>query len=157
MLSAIPGARPSTKAEAEAAFRRAGYPCLTLLARKGSAEGRDGFWDAAGLLDARDARCIHFGPGEYLRPHMHDEAETFHVRGGSATVWCLDAQAPGKCPTWVAQMLESGQTLEIPAGTPHCLRANAPHGLTMHVPRDDSTRSVEFLPQFMGPPLLSWS
>ena len=90
-----------------------------------------------------DVRAVCYGPGRYVKTHSHDEDEFFVVTRGGCKVWALLAAQKGKL-RWKSMIKQRGDIIEIHANTVHCLIAG-PQGLCMHVGRNDSTRSVNFV------------
>ena len=146
----VQAAKASKMYAADDAFLAAGYTYGDpdrVLVRKGNASTGEGFWDSIIEFEGRETRIVHYGCGEYVSPHQHDEPEVFYITGGRADFWSM--QDGG---TWTARVIKKGDMLEVPALQPHCLVAHwVPQGLTMHVPRNDNTRSVTMLPKLSPP------
>ena len=131
--------KAASKAAAFLALQKAGYVLGdTDLTRKANQETGAGFWDTMISVDGRPSRVICYGPGEYVNPHFHNEEEVFQTTLGGCDFWLLQEK-------WHYYPIKAGQEIKVPATIVHCLVADDKDGLCMHVARDDSTRSVEFI------------
>lgn len=106
------------------------------------------------MADARtgasvETRAICYGPGRYVLAHSHNEDELFHVTRGACALWTLEPKG-ASVPSWVHSTAKTADIIKIPAGVIHCLLASS-QGLCMHVPWDDRTRSVDFVPTVKAP------
>lgn len=137
--------KAASKAAAFLALQKAGYILNeTDLIRKANQETGAGFWDAMISVEGKPSRVICYGPGEYVNPHFHNEEEVFKTTGGGCDFWLLQEK-------WQYNPIKAGQEIKVPATIVHCLVADDKEGLCMHVARDDSTRSVEFIKELEIP------
>jgi len=131
--------KAASKASAFLALKKAGYTLneADLVRKPNNTETGAGFWDAMIYVKGKPSRVICYGPGEYVNPHFHNEEELFQTTLGGCDFWLLEKE-------WKYQSIRAGQEIRVPAIV-HCLVADDREGLCMHVARDDSTRSVEFI------------
>jgi hypothetical protein len=105
----------------------------------------EGFYEAKLEFDRTINRVIYYqffrnrNVGEFIGRHRHNENEIFKITLGGCIVKLL---LDGK---WQAFEKKQGDVIEIPAGIIHCLQVNHRDGLCMHINRDDSTRTLEFV------------
>lgn len=125
------------------------------LAIRGNSETGANFVDVIlPMTDAKtgesvETRAICYGPGRYVLAHSHNEDELFHVTRGACAFWTLESEAAGTS-SWIHSTAKKADIIKIPAGVIHCLLASS-QGLCMHVPWDDRTRSVDFVPAIKAP------
>lgn len=116
------------------------------IRRKGSSTAGNGFYDVILTVNSTERRLVYYGPGEYVLPHSHNEKELFFITTGSTHVWLWN-DFKNK---WDYSLKQQDEMIEIDAGIPHCLIAGE-GGLSMHVSRNDNTRSVDWQPDIVLP------